>query len=378
MPENHLNALITLSDKIDVPIFVLSVSADEELRFRKLNRYHERVTGMSSAAIAGKRPEDCLPPRLAANLSAKFLRCVRSGERLTYEEVLHLPNGELWWQTTLTPIFLDGHGVIGLLGTAIDITDRKLRDIELARELADLKAQNDELNAYSSMAAHDVRGPLRKVKMIADLVTREAPLNETGDMVLTALHRDLLGTVADIADKALGHIDSILSYSRAIALEESAVLERVDLDMLFGDIASLVDQQRAFQVDYPHETVLAERLVLQIVLRNLVENAVKHGRSRCLVTMDADARSGATHGKAAQLVFRISDDGPGFGPNMDVFNKAGVQALASATSGFGLAAAQRIVEARDGAIWIEPGLVGGATVAFCVPGQIVVEAPQPA
>ena len=63
---------------------------------------------------------------------------------------------------------------------------------------------------------------------------------------------------------------------------------------------------------------------------------------------------------------------------MDVFNKAGVQALASATSGFGLAAAQRIVEARDGAIWIEPGLVGGATVAFCVPGQIVAEAPQPA
>ena len=61
MPENHLNALITLSDKIDVPIFVLSVSADEELRFRKLNRYHERVTGMSSAAIVGNSFAACVP-----------------------------------------------------------------------------------------------------------------------------------------------------------------------------------------------------------------------------------------------------------------------------------------------------------------------------
>ncbi|MEM1286148.1 MAG: PAS domain-containing sensor histidine kinase [Pseudomonadota bacterium] len=375
MPENHLNALITLSDKIDVPIFVVSVSADEELRFRKLNHYHERVTGMSSAAIAGKRPDECLPPRLAANLSAKFLRCVRSQERLTYEEVLHLPKGEIWWQTTLTPVFLDGHGVIGLLGTAIDISDRKLRDIKLAREMADLRAENEELNTYTSMVAHDVRGPLRKMKMIADLVSNEAELNSAGEQVLTDLHQELLGTITDIADKALGHVDSILSYSRAIALKETSALEAVDLELLFGDIASLVDQQRAFQLDYPHEVVMAERVVLQIVVRNLVENAVKHGKSRCLVSVDSDAGSG--DGAANQLVFRISDDGPGFEDSAEVFDAERARFRARPTSGFGLAAAQRIVEARGGAIWMEPGVLGGATVAFAISGQFAPAVVEP-
>ncbi|MEO0700751.1 MAG: hypothetical protein AAFY80_01305 [Pseudomonadota bacterium] len=51
------------------PMFVVTVGPDEELRFGGLNHAHERDTGLSSRAIAGKTPHEALPPRIADTVS---------------------------------------------------------------------------------------------------------------------------------------------------------------------------------------------------------------------------------------------------------------------------------------------------------------------
>lgn len=366
MPQDRLAKIIELSDSIDVPLFIMEVGENEKLIFRKLNRCHEQKTGMSNAVLAGKTPHEVLPERMADSVNAKYLACVRNRESITYEEVLDLPNGELWWQTTLSPLIVDNDLVIGVVGAAVDITSRKQHEFHDAKELSQLKQLNEEINMYTSIAAHDVRGPLRKIKVISELVFGDDDTEYDAPLTVPKEQKELLQSIGSIATTALDHVDSILSYSRALTLDTEPRLEQLDLQIVFVDLVALVDSTASFTFDYPQEMISAERVVVQIVLRNLLENAVKFGRSCCHVTLQRDAIS------ESQLMFLVSDDGPGFGDNAILEEQSARSRLLSATNGFGLASAQRIIEARGGRIWLAPSHFGnGAGVAFTLHGELL-------
>ncbi len=373
MPQQRLADVITLCDKLDLAIFILEVGQDETFIFRKLNRFHETISGLRSEDLEGKTPFDVLPPRMAENVQAKYLTCLRSRAPHTYEEVLQFPAGEIWWQTTLSPLIFDDGRVIGIVGTAIDITAHKMQEIRDAKALADLRKLNEEINTYTSMAAHDVRGPLRKIKVISELIFAgitngsepDAPLTLTGE------EKVLAESIGQIADSTLQHVDSILSYARALELPSEATLEPVDLGMLFADLTGLVDATRSFDFDYPAETIVAERVILQITLRNLLENAVKFGNARCTISLSV------SDDEPAFLRFVASDDGPGFADGAVLSDQSAQSRLQLPTSGFGLASAQRMIESRGGKMWLaEPtGLpenerLSGAHVAFTIRGSI--------
>ncbi|MFN3227696.1 MAG: PAS domain-containing protein [Hyphomicrobiales bacterium] len=373
MPQQRLADVITLSDKLDLAIFILEVGEDETFIFRKLNPSHETISGLKSADLEGKTPFDVLPPRMADNVQAKYLTCLRSRAPLTYEEVLQFPTGETWWQTTLSPMIFDDGRVIGIVGTAVDITVRKQQEFRDAKALADLRKLNEEINTYTSMAAHDVRGPLRKIKVITELLFADMADGSEPDAPLTlgAEQKVLASSIGQIADSTLQHVDSILSYARALEMPRDATLEPVDLGMLFADLTGLVDAAGSFHFDYPNETVIAERIILQITLRNLLENAVKFGKARCKISLSVSEEA------PEFLRFVASDDGPGFSDGAILSDQSAQSRLQSPTSGFGLDSAQRMIESRGGKVWLaDPALLpesaqlGGAHVAFTTRGSI--------
>jgi PAS domain S-box-containing protein len=374
MPQQRLADVITLSDKLDLAIFILEVGEDETFIFRKLNCFHEKISGLKSADLEGKTPFDVLPPRMAENVQAKYLTCLRSRAPLTYEEVLEFPTGETWWQTTLSPMIFDDGRVIGIVGTAVDITERKQQEFRDAKALADLRKLNEEINTYTSMAAHDVRGPLRKIKVITELLFADMADGSESDAPLTipAEHKVLAESIGQIADSTLQHVDSILSYARALEMPRDATLEPVDLGMLFADLTGLVDAAGSFHFDYPNETVIAERVILQITLRNLLENAVKFGKARCTISLSVSEEA------PDFMQFVASDDGPGFADGAVLADQSAQSRLQSPTNGFGLASAQRMIESRGGKMWlVDPALMpentrlGGAHVAFTTRGSIL-------
>ncbi|MEQ8656903.1 MAG: PAS domain-containing sensor histidine kinase [Hyphomicrobiales bacterium] len=364
MPQQRLAQVIELSDLLDQAIFVLEVQDDDRLVFRKLNRFHEKATGLKSQDLAGKTPFEVLPPRMAESVNAKYLACLTSRASFTYEEVLSLPNGEIWWQTTLSPLIFDDGRVIGIVGTAVDITDRKKQEFRDANALAELRKLNEEINTYASMAAHDVRGPLRKIKVITELMFVDGVPPADEPITLAPDQRILLESIGSIANSTLDHVDSILSYARALSLPDEAKLEEIDLHLLFADLVGLVDAGGAFHFDYPRQTVLAERVILQVTLRNLLENAVKFGRSHCIVRLEE------SEGYPGFLEFTASDDGPGFAKGATLFGQSARSQSKSPTNGFGLASAQRMIEARGGRMWLAEG-EGGAHVAFTTRGKLL-------
>jgi two-component system, NarL family, sensor kinase len=136
---------------LDTPesLFVVTVTESGRFVFEGLNPAHERATGLSFAAIAGKEPEECLPPASAAAVLERYRHCVAAGLPEIYDEVLDLPSGRRIWQTSLSPVRDPDTGRICLLvGTARDVTeDREARArIEQSRKL--LQATLDALSAH--------------------------------------------------------------------------------------------------------------------------------------------------------------------------------------------------------------------------------------
>lgn len=367
MPDRRLADLCRLSDLADVAIFVLKVGEGEELTFLKLNRCHEQTTGMRSEDIAGKTPSEILPKRMAENVTAKYLTCVRSKQMFQYEEVLELPKGEIWWQTSLSPILFEDGRVIGILGVAIDITDRKTMEIANAALIADLRDVNEKTTTYASMVAHDVRGPLRKIKMIAEMALdpNTARSDGQGGLVLNASQVQLLGLLNDISEKALEHVDTMLSYAHSLNNVENIAEERIEIGLLITDIVTLLDADGTLDISFPSGQLIAEKLVLQLALRNLIANAIHHGRPPCAVSIRP------SEGTPGHLEFRVSDSGEGFQDPSVLYEPEKSRAI-TPTSGFGLAGVRKTVELRGGRLWIEQSSrLSGTELVFTVPGKLL-------
>ncbi len=103
------------------------------------------------------------------------------------------------------------------------------------------------------------------------------------------------------------------------------------------------------------------------VVRNLLRNAVEHTPSAGTVRLSAEVIGG-------QLRVYVDDDGAGVPPEerhrvFDRFHRVEPsRARRSGGSGLGLAIARAIVQAHGGRIWAEDSPLGGARVAFELPG----------
>jgi diguanylate cyclase (GGDEF)-like protein/PAS domain S-box-containing protein len=105
-------------------LFLVDVVDEEEFRYVKLNPTHERITGLTTAAVRGKRPQDLLDEKTAEGIVQHYQECVAKRRPISYEETLELPKGRKVWSTMLSPIELDGK-IIQLVGSAREITEQK-------------------------------------------------------------------------------------------------------------------------------------------------------------------------------------------------------------------------------------------------------------
>ena len=107
-----------------------------QFRFAGLNPAHEQLTGLRSEDIQGKSPEQVLSPAAAAAVCANYARCVQAGTPISYEECLPFKDEESWWFTTLTPLFDAQSRIYRLIGSSINITERKQveQDLKIQQE----------------------------------------------------------------------------------------------------------------------------------------------------------------------------------------------------------------------------------------------------
>ena len=143
-------------ENVKEAIFVVDLATDGEFYYQGFNPAAKKLTGIED--VVNKTPAQILSPEAAAQVTDQYQKCVRSKSIVTYEECLPFNGQDTWWLTTLNPIENDIGDVYRIVGTSLNITQRKNVEIELDREKKFLETLLDNLS--DGIVACDSHGVL--------------------------------------------------------------------------------------------------------------------------------------------------------------------------------------------------------------------------
>lgn len=241
---------------------------------------------------------------------------------------------------------------------------RFARELEatVASRTADLIRVNQELEAFASSVAHDLRAPARHVNGFA----RVLQMRHSG--TLDAKARDYLDRIA-AASQGMGRlIDDLLAFSQLNHRE--LTMTQVDLGAVARNcIDALAPELEGRDVHWqigPLPQVRADAALLRQVVSNLLDNALKYSArsSPSVISMSSEPGPGEHR-------ICVADNGVGIDMQyahrlFKVFSRLHHQEEFEGT-GVGLANVRRIVERHGGRVWVEGSPGVGASFWFTLP-----------
>jgi two-component system sensor histidine kinase BaeS len=207
---------------------------------------------------------------------------------------------------------------------------------------------------------HDLRTPLAAMRAAVESL-------QDGLAPDPARYYEIIGGQLDNVE---GLLDQLVEYARIESGENNRERTTVSIAELahetveaLSPVAHRMDVDVQLQSDGP-AVVVASTTDMSRVLRNLLENAIRHSPSG--KSVHVAVRTGS------EIEVAVHDQGPGF---PDDFREHAFEPFTGADparntrtghSGLGLAIARALVEAHGGRIWLAAG-AGGGDVRFSIP-----------
>ena len=317
-----------------------------------INRAACELLGHDMKADVGKPWRDVSPELANSEFSAMFRDALLEQKPVSWEiEYGDAKFEKNWWRGTATPV--DAR-------TLVLVFQNVTQNVTKERQnLLRLERTNRELDDFAYVASHDLRAPLRDIDNLCTWISED--LRDVPPQ--TATHLQKLRQRVRRMDTLLS---DLLEYSRAG--RRFAKPEVFRLQDVFDNVRGLLPDDERIVVTFAGGDLELEapRPPLEVVLRNLVNNAIKHhDRPTGHVTVSARAVD------ALRLELCVSDDGPGIPEEFHhkVFRM--FQTLQPRdkleASGMGLAVSKKLIESYGEQIVLESGRGRGATFRFTWP-----------
>jgi PAS domain S-box-containing protein len=326
----------------------------------RIDYYNERwyaFTGYGEEDSVEKGWSSILHPDDAAPCSQQWVASVQSGEPYAIEYRFWDRQEKRWrWFMGRALAVRDAKGaIVKWFGTYTDIDAQKRVEDELRRA-------NQDLEQFAYSASHDLREPLRAVKIYSELLTLRyrTQLDETG--------REFCDFLRSGATRMEMLVSDLLRYTQISKLD--APLETTDANAAMSEtlanLTSAIQDSGAVVTSDDLPCVRMHSMHLKQLLQNLIGNAIKYSSADRTPVVRVAARQ-----KGEYWEFSVQDNGIGIDPEykeqvFGLFKRLHSSDQYSGT-GIGLAICQRIVERYNGRIWVESQIGQGSTFRFIVP-----------
>ncbi|MGE4468692.1 MAG: response regulator [Desulfovibrio sp.] len=295
------------------------------------------------------------------------------GEAQSLEYRIQRPDGSIRWIAgRWYPVLSTGSMARGA-GTAEDVTERVLREQELARAKEAAEVADRAKSQFLANMSHELRTPINGIVGMTDLLLR-TELNKD--------QRKFLEMSREASTKLLSVVEDILELSsieaKAIRLERRPFRLRELVDSICENRHTafrLKDLEFSWEVaeDVP-DHVEGDPTRLAQVLSNLLSNAVKFtekGKVKVQVSLASRHHRGGGDGQGAVVVlFTVQDTGIGVPPEKqkEIFESFTLaedcMTKAYGGTGLGLSIARQLVEILGGRIWVESAPDEGSSFFF--------------
>jgi PAS domain S-box-containing protein len=324
------------------------------------NQGAERILGYSAQEVIGKHISFVYPKDQYDLLLEKTITPLKETGIYETEVILQRKSGKNFYAFLSLTVTQDSQGeTTGLVGYAVDISDRKNSEKKIQNQQIALEAANKELEAFSYSVSHDLRSPLRAIDGFS------AALFDDYYEILNQDGKDNLKRIRKNAQRMATLIDDLLELSRVTRHEFRK--EPISLSLLAQDV---IQKYKYLNPDRKIDINIEDNLVaegdaglLRIALDNLISNAWKYTEKKESAKIELIRVNDSEN-----LAYCIKDNGVGF--DMRYVDKlfGAFQRLHSAEefsgNGIGLATVYRIINRHGGKIWAEGSVNNGAAFFF--------------
>jgi PAS domain S-box-containing protein len=339
---------------------------DPHFNFIDVNSSYAEHSGFTKEEIIGKNHFDLFPNE---ENKAIFEKVKETKEKTEFEaKPFQLPHSNeiSYWNWSLNPILNKRNQVNGFVLSLIDVTEIKKNEEQikqlnnsLMKRTTELAVTNNELEAFTYSASHDLQAPLRSISGFSEIMLEdyEDNLDDQG--------KDYLHRICKAISKMSQLINDLLKLSRISRAEMKK--EPVNISELTEEIITEYKKKeptRTISIDVePNIVADGDKNLLRIVLNNLIGNSWKFTKNQT----NPKISFGKTK-KEGNTVYYVQDNGAGF--DEDYADKLFVpfQRLHDEQefpgSGIGLPLVARIIHRHNGEIWANGEVGKGATFYF--------------
>ncbi|HTL54534.1 MAG TPA: PAS domain S-box protein [Candidatus Limnocylindrales bacterium] len=354
------------------------ISKDLTGRITSWNPGATRLFGYEAEEAIG-RPISILIPPDRLNEETMVLAQLRRGERIEHLDTIRITKDrrKINVLLTISPVHDVEGNIIGASKIARDITDLKRTEQELAeartrlekysqeleetvrQRTAELQAANQELEAFSYTAAHDLRTPLRNMRGILQLFEEEVAPG------LPAERQELISRLSRSAERMSQLLEALLDFSRIGKHHLQRTRTALD-ELLQRAIAELRPEIEKRQVEWKTGAlpiVECDPGLMEQALINLLSNALKYTQPRPVARIEVGQ---VPH--EGNVAIYVRDNGIGFSMEQadklfTPFHRLHPERQFKG-SGIGLATVDRIIRRHGGRVWAESKPDEGATFYF--------------
>lgn len=244
---------------------------DNDGKYVAVNEQFTKVAERDIEDIIGKTDFDIWSETFAEMYQKDDLEVIQSKERKHIEELQADKKGRLYWvETFKTPILNEAGEVVGTVGIAREITERKQAELERETLIHELGAKNAELERYTYTVSHDLKSPLVTIRGFLGYLEKDALAGNEKKL------RDDIRRIEDATQKMQELLNDLLELSRIGRLTNQPA------ESLFADIAKdavellrgqIENRNVAVEISATQARVWGDRVRLTEVIQNLVDNA---------------------------------------------------------------------------------------------------------
>jgi PAS domain S-box-containing protein len=338
----------------------------------KCNNLYKKIFGFSEEHQPTYKEftSKILPKDISVRNNA-IQKAILAGGVYNAEYRVRHPNGEIRWVKSFgKAMYSEQSKPAKLIGMILDITEHKQFTEELSKQVqertAELKQTNSDLLQFAHVASHDLKEPVRKVKIFTGRIKDEfkQQLPEKGHIYLDKIQHS--------TDRMLSMIEGVLMYSTLSNL--NSVMEKVNMNVVIEniqkDLEILIEEKKAIITTDVLPTIQGVPVLIYQLFYNLINNALKFakGNTDALITIKYEQE------QISDVVYEkitVTDNGIGFSNEhvdrmFDPFIRLNSKDKYEGT-GLGLALCKKIVERHHGTIFANGIKDSGAVFTILLP-----------